>query len=334
MVKATPTNAFLGSLSAYESFDLTPHIGTQFPSTATQLSQLIEDDQKIKDLSTLVSHRGVVFFKKQDLTIDQQRVLGRKLGKLSWDGHPETSDLHIHPISEDVPEVGGKDVSIISNKEGVPFAQKYRSGRASSGWHSDITFEPVPSDYAILKLHSLPDVGGDTLWASAYEAYDRLSPRFAAFLEGLTAVHNADFFNAYNKSQGRPLQLERGAPENVGENLTAVHPVIRTNPVTGFKGLFVNKSFTKRIVELSVEESDDLLEYLTRHVSENHDLQVRFHWEKDDIAIWDNRSTFHTATRDFDQRILRQGNRIVSLGEKPFFDPNSKSRREVLGISD
>lgn len=90
-------------------------------------------------------------------------------------------------------------------------------------------------------------------------------------------------------------------------------PVIRTNPVTGFKSLFVNKTwvicflvslyslllylrFTKRIVELLPEESDALLEYLFRHISENHDLQVRYRWEVNDVAIWDNRSTFHTAT--------------------------------------
>jgi len=89
--------------------------------------------------------------------------------------------------------------------------------------------------------------------------------------------------------------------------LKAVHPVIRTNPVTGWKGLFVNKGylsildflsyrFTKRIVALTKDESDNLLEYLFRHISQNHDLQVRFKWNKNDIAIWDNRSTYHTAT--------------------------------------
>jgi alpha-ketoglutarate-dependent taurine dioxygenase len=73
-------------------------------------------------------------------------------------------------------------------------------------------------------------------------------------------------------------------------------PVIRTHPVTGYKTLFVNKSFTKRICELSEEESSTLLDYLARHVADNHDLQVRFRWEHDSVAIWDNRATFHTAT--------------------------------------
>ena len=73
-------------------------------------------------------------------------------------------------------------------------------------------------------------------------------------------------------------------------------PVIRTHPVTGYKTLFVNKGFTKRILELTEDESDNMIDYLARHVSENHDLQVRFRWEKDSVAIWDNRATFHTAT--------------------------------------
>ncbi|EEB96797.1 hypothetical protein MPER_04001, partial [Moniliophthora perniciosa FA553] len=167
-------------------------------------------------------------------------------------------------------------------------------------------------------------------WASGYEAYDRLSPAFQRFLEGLTAVHNADFFNVYAQTHGLKIQDPRGSPENTGSNLTAVHPVIRTNPVTGFKSLFVNKTFTKRILELTPDESDDVLDYLAKHISENHDLQVRFKWQKNDVAIWDNRVTFHTATNDYEGH--RQGNRVVSIGEKPYFDPDSKSRRVALGM--
>jgi alpha-ketoglutarate-dependent taurine dioxygenase len=158
-----------------------------------------------------------------------------------------------------------------------------------------------------LKIHTLPESGGDTLWASAYEAYDRLSPEYQKFLERLTAVHDAEHFKVVAERAGKPIRSEnRGAPDNEGLDLKSIHPVIRTNPVTGWKGLFVNKgyclhgfsdrSFTKRIVELTKDESDNLLEYLFRHISQNHDLQVRFKWNKNDIAIWDNRSTYHTAT--------------------------------------
>ena len=106
-----------------------------------------------------------------------------------------------------------------------------------------ITFEKTPSDYAILKIHTLPKTGGDTLWASAYEAYDRLSVPYRTMLEGLTAIHSARQFNVEAAKHGRKVRVDpRGAPDNVGETLRAVHPVIRTNPVTGWKGLYVNKS--------------------------------------------------------------------------------------------
>ncbi|KAF9267080.1 taurine catabolism dioxygenase [Marasmius fiardii PR-910] len=334
MVAAPPTTPFssgphIGSLDVYSHYDSTTHIGTQF--TNVQLSELLEDpnsDVLIKDLATLVSHRGVVFFSNQDLTVVQQRKLGERLGKLS--GKPESSGLHRHPISEDTPETAA-DISVISSMGGIARAGNVKSTRASRGWHADITFERVPSDYAILKMHTIPETGGDTLWASGYEAYDRLSPAFQKFLEGLTAVHNADFFNEYAAKTGLKIQDPRGSPENTGTNLTAVHPVIRTHPVTGFKTLFVNRTFTKRIVELSPDESENVLEYLFDHVAENHDLQVRFKWNKNDVAIWDNRATFHTATHDYDA--ARQGNRVVSLGEKPYFDPKSQSRRVALEAS-
>jgi hypothetical protein len=86
----------------------------------------------------------------------------------------------------------------------------------------------------------------DTLWANAYEAYDRLTPTFRTFLEGLTATHRGDQFLEVSKRTGQPLAKNRGAPENsepVGDDLTAVHPVIRTNPVTGWKGVFVNRGY-------------------------------------------------------------------------------------------
>ncbi|KAJ3570708.1 hypothetical protein NP233_g4232 [Leucocoprinus birnbaumii] len=323
--------SFLASLAQFESYDATPVIGTVFPNKSTQLSQLLKgpkSDELIHDLAVLVSQRGVVFFKDQDITVEQQKILGQKLGELT--GKPATSKLHKHPISEDVPELG-LEISVISSKGGIARPGRPTKTRASGGWHSDITFEKVPSDYAILKLHTLPAVGGDTLWASGYEAYDRLSPAYQKFLEGLTATHDGGVFNAYSEKNGTKINSDRGAPENVGTELKAIHPVIRTNPVTGYKTLFINKGFTKRINELSQDESDHLLEYLTRHYSDNHDLQVRFRWQPNDVAIWDNRATCHTATNDYTE--FREGNRVVSLGEKPYFDPNSKSRREALGLN-
>lgn len=92
--------------------------------------------------------------------------------------------------------------------------------------------------------------------------------------------------------------------------------------------MFINKVFTKRINELTKGESDVLLGYLHSLVTQNQDVQVRFKWQKNDLAIWDNRSTFHCATFDYDAD--RIGDRVCSLGEAPYLDLKSKSRRTAL----
>ncbi|KAH8813804.1 hypothetical protein DL96DRAFT_1716107 [Flagelloscypha sp. PMI_526] len=301
-------------LAIYKPLDLTTHIGTQFENI--QVSTLLQSDEHVRSLAELVSHRGVVFFKNQDLNIEQQKHLALKMSNLTGK-KDDVAGLHRHPISEETSELGA-EVSIIDSMGGIARAGFVKNTRASNGWHADITFENVPSDFTMLKMHTLPPVGGDTLWASAYDAYDRLSPAYQKFLEGLTA-------------KGKNYRVPRGHPDNNTEHLTAIHPLIRTHPVTGFKALFVNKSFTQRIVELGPDESASVLDFLFRHVSENHDLQVRFRWEVNDLAIWDNRCTWHTATNDYTEH--RRGDRVVTIGERPYLDPLSKSRREVLGIS-
>lgn len=101
----------------------------------------------------------------------------------------------------------------------------------SALWHSDIQFEPVPADYTSLRLTTLPQTGGDTLWASGYELYDRFSPTYQKFLEGLTATFSGDGFlkaAEANPERVKIYEEARGSPQNVGRGLTAVHPVVRT----------------------------------------------------------------------------------------------------------
>lgn len=105
----------LGSLAQFEPRDETLHVGTRFADPAIQLSQWLKapnSDELIKDLATLVSHRGVVFFTNQDIEIEEQKVLGQRLGELS--GKPATSKLHKHPISETTSELGA-EISVISS---------------------------------------------------------------------------------------------------------------------------------------------------------------------------------------------------------------------------
>ena len=168
-----------------------------------------------------------------------------------------------------------------------------RAGLADE-WHSDITFQPQPSVMSILNMLKCPSVGGDTLWSNMYRAYEELSTPLRDLCEGLTALHDAQ---------------PHGKPE-----LTAVHPVVRIHPVTKRKSLFVNEHFTRRIVELSHEESAMLLGYLTRWVS-NPRFTVRYRWSEGTIAMWDNRCTQHFVLNDFDEERIIQ--RVTVMGDRP-----------------
>jgi alpha-ketoglutarate-dependent taurine dioxygenase len=161
-----------------------------------------------------------------------------------------------------------------------------------------MSWESMPSDYAVLKMNETPHSGGDTLWASGYEVYDRLSTHVQKFLDGLTASHDVPQFIAQAERVGFNIHPgPRGAPENVGTHLTATHPLIRTNPVTGWKSVFSSGGNTPRINELTKQESDETLKYLASTCNQNHDIQVRFKWRVNDIAIWDNRSAYRGSSQ-------------------------------------
>ncbi|KAF2419888.1 taurine catabolism dioxygenase [Tothia fuscella] len=329
---------YSGSLDGYESIDSTPVIGTEYPTAnLVDFLNAPNSDELLRDLAIKISQRGVVFFRAQDnLTNDLQKKLIQKLGELA--GKPKTSGLHIHPILNSERELGGEDpeISTISSEQHKKLYRKAddlaAKKQTSAQWHADISFEPVPADYTSLRLVKLPRTGGDTLWASGYEIYDKISAPFQKFLEGLTATFAQPGFNNIAERSGFKLyEKERGAPENVGGELKATHPVVRTNPVTGWKSIFPVGGHVQRIDGVTEEESKKLLDWFLELVYKNHDLQVRLKWKNpNDIAIWDNRSVFHSATFDYDFEGERFGNRAVGLGERPYFDPNSTSRRAAL----
>ncbi|TNY17440.1 hypothetical protein DMC30DRAFT_357131 [Rhodotorula diobovata] len=317
-----------GVLDQYKPVDLTPIIGRQF--SELQLKKLLyapNSDELLRELAITIHRRNVVFFKTQEeqLTDPELKTLARKLGQLTGG----EGRLHIHPTEIDRED---KEISPI---KATDFKRHRGQGSqlASRGWHSDITFEPVPSDIAILTLTEIPaSGGGDTLWASAYELYDRLTPAFASFLEGLTALHSGAHFVEVAEARDVPLYTdERGHPDNVGDKLEDLHPVVRINPRA--LTLLHARRLLRRIVELNQDESDRILSYLGALVKENHDLQVRFTWATNDVALWSNTSSLHNVTLDF-AGTDRVGHRVVSLGDKPVSsrDVGGRSRREALGL--
>ena len=160
----------------------------------------------------------------------------------------------------------------------------------------------------ILQVHVLPEIGGDTLFANMYAAYDALSEPMKVLLSGLTARHESE--HVY-----RGRYSDRGVDDYGRHYPEAVHPVVRTHPETGRKALYVNRTFTTRIVELQEAESAALLGFLFNH-SEQIEFQIRFRWSRNDVAFWDNRCVMHHAVWDYWPH-ERKGRRVTIKGDRP-----------------
>ncbi|KAF5854308.1 hypothetical protein GGP41_007085 [Bipolaris sorokiniana] len=329
-----------GVLNPLKQFRVTPTVGTEFPeANLVDMLNAPNSDELLRDLAITVSRRGVVFFRNQnDMNNDLQKKMIQRMGELV--GKPQESTLHIHPVLNPRQAMGGDDleISTINSRQRKAVNGKAtprdlgNARQALESWHSDIQSEQVPSDYTCLRLTELPSSGGDTLWASGYEVYDRLSEPMRKFLEQKTANYTAPFFERIIKNANIKVYTDaRGHPENTGTPLKAVHPVVRTNPVTGWKSVFAIGAYPGSINGLTPPESEMILDWLMNIVLRNHDLQCRFRWQgPNDMAIWDNRSMVHNATMDYDDFGERFGQRVCGIGEKPYFDPNSKSMREAL----
>jgi alpha-ketoglutarate-dependent taurine dioxygenase len=132
----------------------------------------------------------------------------------------------------------------------------------------------------VTHLHNdtVPTIGGDTLWASGYAAYEKLSPSFRKIIDGKTAIYRS----------AHPY-LDRENPEAGPQYVEREHPIVRVHPATGWKALWVNRAMTSRIVGLDKAESDLILGYLYDVYEKNPDIQVRFKWSPRTSALWDNR---------------------------------------------
>jgi alpha-ketoglutarate-dependent taurine dioxygenase len=201
------------------------------------------------------------------------------------------------------------------------------SARAAARWvrflHS-IVLSHAHAAYSITHLHNdtIPSLGGDTLWASGYAAYEKLSPAFRALIDGKHAVYRSAH-----------TYLDRDHPAAGPQHVLRTHPLVRVHPATGWKALWVNRAMTVSIVGFDKAESDLLLGYLFDVYERNVDIQVRFRWTPGTSALWDNRITIHNASWDYEGREERHGTRVTSLAEKPFFDPDAPTRRQALGLA-
>lgn len=246
--------------SAAKRADLTESLGTVLSDV--QLSQLTP--QQLDELALLVTERGVVFLRNQDLTTESQVRLFSHYGIL--DRHPSQRDT--------------QHVVIRGSREDHREILKYTPW-PSGDFHADTSFEVNPPSYSLLRMEEHPPVGGDTAWVSTYGLYDALSTAMRRFVDGLHAVHTSR------------LQYDTIIDLwGVGPNRPPVdshHPAVRTHPVTGLKALNVNPGFVTGFAELKKVESDKLLDFFAYHIHSADDHAVRWKWEVGSVAMWDNR---------------------------------------------
>jgi taurine dioxygenase len=275
-LKVTRVTPAIGAL--IEGVDLSQELE---PAVVERLGQLLVDHQAL-------------FFRDQPLTPQQQVGFAKRFGS-----------LHVHPIYPVLPEL--PEILVLdTHADFLP---------DNDNWHTDVTFSTTPPLAGILAAKRIPAAGGDTLWSSCIAVYESLSEPMRRLLDGLTAQHSVAKSFPPERWQNDPAFKER-YERAVAKHPPVNHPVVRTHPASGRKGLFVNEGFTTHINELSPGESRTLLEYLYS-LAGRPEFMVRWSWKVNDLVFWDNRNTQHYAVADYlpDRRIMH---RATVNGDKPF----------------
>ncbi len=254
------------------------------------LSKKISDIE-LQTIKIAFNKYQVLFFQEQKEIIPEVHIeLGKDFGPLHY--HPAA------PTMRDFPEI----FEIHTTKD-----SKISDG--SENFHSDVSCDEEPPLGTMLQLHILPNCGGDTLFTNMYQAYEDLSEEFKKFIESLNAWHESE--HVY---KGR--YKERGVSDKDVFCPFSLHPIVRTHPDTGKKAIFVNRNFTTKIDGLNKNESNLILNFLYDHC-EQLKFQIRYRWNPNDLAFWDNRCTMHKVLWDYYPN-ERKGRRVTIKGDKPF----------------
>jgi taurine dioxygenase len=255
------------------------------------------DDDVIAEIRRALLDHGVLFFRRQSLTPEEQVRFSRRFG-------PFSPVPFIEPVAEH-PEV----IAVVreaSEQQGFTFGGL---------WHSDFSFLPEPPMGSILHAIEVPPYGLDTLWASQYRALDTLSPGLRDTLRRLRAVHSA--VNAYSPKMQRVHDQFVGMTVHTDETATRMqeHPAVRVHGETGRETLFVNAQYTVGIADFWPQEAKLLLDHLFQH-STQHGFTCRWSWEPGDVAFWDNRCLQHMVMADVSgyRRVMH---RTTVAGEPP-----------------
>ena len=263
-----------------------PNLGAVI--TGVDLSKEINEDQ-FKDIHKAFLDNQVLFFQNQNEILPEIHL---KLGKLF-------GELHVHPAAPSMP--GYPEIFEI---------HAHKNSKVANGefWHSDVSCDIEPPLGTMLQLHILPETGGDTMFSDMYSAYNELSDKYKSLLDGLIAIHESEHLY-------RGRYEDRGVNKDNVKTPVANHPLIRTHPITGKKAIYVNRTFTTGIEGMNKNESSSILEFLFEHC-EHVNFQIRYRWNKNDMAFWDNRCTMHRAIWDYWPN-ERKGRRVTIKGDKP-----------------
>lgn len=255
------------------------------------LAQSLDDETRTALRQALRDHL-VIFLRAQPLSAEQFLRVARAFGQPIE--YPFVSGLPGYPEIIEVKKLERERV----NFGGV--------------WHSDTVYLPQPPMGSLLLAREVPPVGGDTLFANQYLAYEGLSPGMQRMLEGLIAVHSSAKADA---SKTREDLIRNDVGGDTKPTYLSEHPAVRTHPETGRKALYVNVAHTLRFKDMSEAESAPLLQYLFEH-QVRPEFTCRFQWQVGSLAFWDNRCTQHNPVNDY-HGYRRVMHRITLAGDTP-----------------
>jgi len=225
--------------------------------------------------AAFVEH-GLIFLRDQDITPDEHIAFAERWGEIN--------------INRFFPRLDGYDQIATVTKE------PDQTTNIGGGWHTDHSYDHVPAMGSILIARETPPVGGDTLFACMYTAYDTLSDGLKQTLGDMKAVHSSRHIFGEQSSYRDTMKDRFSNPEDATQD--AVHPVVITHPESGRKALYVNPGFTLHFDGWTEAESKPLLDYLYAHAVQLEHT-TRFQWAPGSIAFWDNRCTWHYALNDY-----------------------------------
>lgn len=282
-------------MSDYGSIEVRPLAGAMGAEIAgVDLSKPLANEQ-LSDIHKAYLDYLMIYFRDQDINPETQVRLARHFGKPAvypflkgLDGFPEVNALIRSP--DDTKVFGGT-------------------------WHSDTAYKERPDLGTLLYAVEVPEVGGDTLFANTYKAYDALSEGMREMIGGLVGVFNSDKLYQGGRANQIAKLGEMGKAVVATETLEAEHPIVRTHPETGRKALYISRAHTLRFKNMTVEESTPLIDYLSDHCV-RPEFQCRLRWQAGTLAIWDNRCTQHFALNDY-QGQRRHMHRVTIEGGRP-----------------